>query len=510
MSFWRAFAPQHALSDTDVQAAKGWLVRDAVAGHTMVVLTLGPFLIAFAVLLGASNLVVGVLGAIGPLTQILQIPAAVLIERLQWRKAITVAAAVFSRTAWLITAAVPFVVPEPWRIHVFLASLFVFHTVNAVVACGFNSWVRDVIPEDAFGEVFGRRMLMATAVGVVVSLAGGGLLEISRRALDIELPAYSGLYAVGTLSGLVGTYFLSRVPEPRMRPSSEHGLLSLLVQPLRDANFRRFLFFIGVWSFGVNFSGPFFAVYMLRRLDLSIGVIVALAVLSQLVNVMFFRLWGGLADRFSSKSVLVIALPMFTLTFLLWPLTTNPQPHLFTLPLLIAIHLIGGVATAGVTLAANNLTFKSAPRGKATAYMAASACMTGIMGSAAPLLAGFAADGLEIYEVQLSLTWARLGAFPAQFAFPPLNLRGLDFIFLFSALVLLYSLHRLLAVREDGEVDPALVRREFRNEVERRVRQVSTVAGLRAFGDFSIARLITRSQTFLTGAPDAEDRPETD
>jgi MFS family permease len=511
MAFWHTLAPQEELSDTDIQVAKHWLVRDAIAGHGMVVLTLGPFVIAFLVLLGASNAVIGLLGAIGPLAQILQLPAVVLIERVKWRKAITVTTAVISRLMWLIAAAVPFFVPEPWRITVFLVSFTLFHALNAAVACGFNSWVRDVIPEDAFGEVFARRMLMATGVGVAVSLVGAGFVEVSRQLFDLEIHAYSGLYLLGALSGLIGSYFLSRVPEPRMHPPVEPALFKRLTEPLRNANFRRFLFFIGVWSFGVNFSGPFFAVYMLKRLGLSIGWLVGLTVLSQVINVMFFRLWGGLADRFSSKSVLTISLPMFILTFLMWPLTTNPTPHMFTIPLLLAIHVIGGVATAGVTLAANNLTFKSAPRGKAAAYMATSACVTGIMGSAAPLLAGFAADSLELYEIALTLTWARLGVSPDQISFPPLTLKGLDFIFLFSALVLLYSLHRLLAIKEEGEADPALVRREFRNELERRVRQISTVAGLRVFSDFSFGRLIERGQSLLTRpAEPPDDRPETD
>jgi len=40
----------------------------------MGILTGGAFLVAFAVKLGASNLVIGLLAAIGPLSQLLQLP----------------------------------------------------------------------------------------------------------------------------------------------------------------------------------------------------------------------------------------------------------------------------------------------------------------------------------------------------------------------------------------------------------------------------------------------------
>jgi len=47
-------------------------IKDGVASQAMGVLTGGAFLIAFAIKLGASNFVIGLLAAIGPLSQLLQ------------------------------------------------------------------------------------------------------------------------------------------------------------------------------------------------------------------------------------------------------------------------------------------------------------------------------------------------------------------------------------------------------------------------------------------------------
>jgi DNA-binding transcriptional LysR family regulator len=65
-----------------------------------------------------------------------------------------------------------------------------------------------------------------------------------------------------------------------------------------------------VWTFAVNMATPFFVVYMIDRLDLSLTLVTALLVLSQLANIMSLKAWGRIADRFSNKSVLAVAGPL--------------------------------------------------------------------------------------------------------------------------------------------------------------------------------------------------------
>ena len=62
---------------------------------------------------------------------------------------------------------------------------------------------------------------------------------------------------------------------------------------------------------------------------------------------------------------------------------------------------------------------------------------------------------------------------------PAISLKGLDFLFIGSFLVGLYAMHRLLAVRETGEVEERIVMTELYAEVRKSVRHVSNVAGVR-------------------------------
>lgn len=109
------------------------------------------------------------------------------------------------------------------------------------------------------------------------------------------------------------------------------------------------------------------------------SIILGLSVLSQVVNVLFFRLWGFLADRFSNKSVLAASSgPMLVITIALWPFTTLPESYVLTIPLLVLIHALAGMSTAGVMLCSANIALKLAPHGKATAYLAGNALISGV------------------------------------------------------------------------------------------------------------------------------------
>ena len=228
---------------------------------------------------------------------------------------------------------------------------------------------------------------------------------------------------------------------------------------------------------------------MLKRLGMSIAAVLALSVLSQVFNVLFFRVWGRLADRFSNKSVLMVSGSLFVISIILWPFLTMPEEHVLTIPLLVVIHVLTGVSTAGVTLCSANIALKSAPYGKATAYLASNALVNGLAATAAPILAGIAADWFSTKELSLAFRWISLESGAKPFEIPAFDLRGLDFLFVIAFLLGQYALHRLLAVKEEGEVEEDVVVNELYGQVRKAVRHVSNVAGLRQLTYFPYAIL---------------------
>ena len=480
--------PQDKVGDAEVNLGLRMLLFDGVCSQVMGILTGGAFLVAFALLLGASDLTVGVLAALGPLTQMLQIPAIYLVERTGHRKALVVWCAFLGRLFFFLAAALPWLAPEPLRVPLLIFALLMYFGLGTVSGLSWSSWMRDLIPDAMRGRYMSKRMALTTAVAAIVGLLAGIGVDLYKGAFS-EIGIYSIYMALGGVIGLLGTYFLGSTPEPRMVRNPNPNLLATVAQPFKDQNFRKLLIFLGSWSFAVNLAAPFFTVYMLRRLHYDMLLIVVLAVLSQLVHVLFVRLWGKLADRFSYKSVLVDAGPLFILVIALWPFTTMPEVWAFTLPLLIMIHVLSGVSTAGVQLCTENIAAKLSPRGEATSYLAANALVAGVMATIAPILGGLIAMYFADKELKVSLQWISM-ATGESWELPTFDLRGLDFLFLLSFVFGLYALHRLLAVREDGDVEKGVVTAEFRAEVNKAVRSVSNVAGLRDMFAFPYNRLL--------------------
>ncbi|MDY6966861.1 MAG: MFS transporter [Halobacteriota archaeon] len=480
------FGPKDTLTEEEVESGLKSVIRDGLTTQTMLTFTGGAFLVAFALKLGASNSVIGLIAAIPPLAQLIQIPSVYLIEKIRNRRKIAVYASLIGRMFWLLVALIPLL----FSIEAGLSFLIIALALNSIFAgiggCSWNSWMRDLIPQDRLGSFFSRRMTLTTAIGIPLSLASAVYIDYWKVTYpENELQGYSILFFLGFLAGMLGVYFVSTIPEPRMQPS-ESNFLKLISQPFKDTNFKNLIMFMGSWNFAVNLAAPFFTVYMLKRLQFDLSIIIAFTILSQLTSLAFLRLWGRFTDRFSNKSVLGVCGPLFMLTILAWTFTTMPGRYVLTMPLLILIHIFMGISTSGVTLASGNIGLKLAPKGQATSYLASNSLINSIMAGIAPILGGRLADFFAERELEWTL---RYTAPSGDWTIPTLSLQQWDFFFLFAFLIGLYSIHRLAMVKEDGEVEENVVVQELISEM-RRMRNFSTVGGLRQMVQypFSIIR----------------------
>lgn len=471
-------APKPVLTPAEIERGLQAVIQDGLAYQVMLVLTEGVFLVAFALQLGASNFYIGLLAAIAPLANLFQLPAVPLVERIRNRRLICVVSAGLSRLTWLLIALLPFMPDARIGLGLLLGAKLLNGIFGAIAGSSWLSWMHDLVPKDRLGAFFSRRMTLASAVGMAVSLALGFYLDFWKHRFPAwELYGYSIIFLLAVAAGLTGVAFQLRTPEPRMEPPAGpvppwwHSLL----KPLQDANFRRLIFFSGSWSFAANLAAPFLMVYMLRELQFSVPVIIGFTVLSQLTNLFFLRIWGRFSDRYSHKAVLAITAPLFILCYFGWTFATLPEKHLFTLPLVGFLQIMMGTASAGVTLASGTIGLKLAPRGQGMAYLVVQGLVNALAAGAAPLLGGRLADFFAGHRLAWSPPWS--GA-EGLLGIPALWLRHGDFLFLLTFLLGLYSLRRLALVQEPGRAVGPMVFREVIDEVISGMRNLSPIGGL--------------------------------
>jgi MFS family permease len=467
---------QQSAGDLVERRALRLVLYDALASEAMGTLTTGVFLVGFAVALGADNFAIGVLAAVPFAVQLLQIPAVLLIERWRARRDICVVTTAIGRTFLLGAAAAPLIAGSS-AIVALIVSLAIYQAMAAIAGCAWNSWMRDLVPSTLFGRFFGRRTAATTALSVTLAYVGAMLLDTWKRYLpDHAVFAYSLLFLLSALIGYLGTYLLHLTPDRPMVPAEKAiPPLRLLIAPLRDENFRRLIIFLSSWNFAANLAAPFFTVYMLKSLNYSMTTILALTIASQLSNLAALGLWGALIDRFSNKAVLEISAPLFLVCTLAWTITGAPWIEPMILYLLVGIHVLMGVATAGVGLASGNIAMKLSPAGQATAYLAANSVISAVFAAAAPMLGGLSADFFASHQLTLEFTWT---GGEQNLTIQMLNLQSWTFLFGIACLLGLYSLHRLSFVEEPSGTTDRLVLRHFLLEARRSIHSLSSAAGL--------------------------------
>ncbi|MFC1807934.1 MFS transporter, partial [Candidatus Omnitrophota bacterium] len=307
------FKPKDELTEQDVHIGMEAMIKDGVASTAMGTLTSGTFLIAFALLLGASNSIIGLLAAIPPLTQLLQIPTIFLIEKIRNRKLIAVVSAAISRLFWIAIIITPFLFSPAAGVVILLIVLIMYSSFGAIAGCSWNSWIRDVLPQDKLGRFFSKRMRITTLTGIFLSILAGVFIDKWKIFFPgKEAISYSILFSLGLIAGLIGLLYISKIPEPRMEiPREKSSFFGALIEPLKNENFKNLIIYLCSWSFAVNLASPFFTVYMLKRLGLDMSFIIILSVISQVVHLLFLKIWGKFSDIFSNKSVLAVSGPVF-------------------------------------------------------------------------------------------------------------------------------------------------------------------------------------------------------
>lgn len=452
------------------------ILYDAIASEAMATLTTGVFLTGYAVQLNASNFAIGLLAAVPFAVQFLQLPAVALVERLRARRSICACAAGIGRTFLLVVALAPLLGPSVGIVLV-IVPVALYQGMAAVAGCAWNSWMRDLVPESEYGRFFGRRTAATTLVATTVALLGGVAIDAWKRHVPGHAAlGYSLLFLVSTLIGFYGVWLLSITPDrPMTADETRVQIVRLLAMPFRDANFRRLMAFLSSWNFAANLASPFFAVYMLKTLGYSMTTIMFFTTASQLGNLGALGLWGNLIDRFSNKAVLEIAVPLFLICTLAWIITglTWVQPAMIYL--LLVIHVVMGIATAGVALASGNIAMKLSPAGQATAYLAANSVTSATCAAIAPMIGGLFADFFAAHELTLNVTWK--GSSRA-LTVELLKFQSWTFLFGIACLVGLYALRRLTFVEEAAGTTDRLLLRNILLEARRSVHSLSTAAGL--------------------------------
>jgi MFS family permease len=348
----------------------------------------GALLSNFLLELGAGAVEIGLLAAIPQITNLIQPLGAYLVDRSTSFRWYFICIFVPSRLLWLILLpAIWFVTSSDSSGHqVVQLTLGILLAANVIEAFGrapWLGWTAVLVPQQLRGRYFGFRnsilsltnLVGVPLLGLAVSVCPGGTLK-----------GYGAVLVLGIVVGLISQscqFWMTDVNPQLLKvagsDTSEPQPEKIDFSFLKDANFLKFVLYLGTWCFAVNVSAPFFNLYMLDNLDIDISVVSIYNALGTGANMLMLLLWGKLADRIGNRPLLLLIGVLVALTPVLWLGTGSDQISFWVwLPLL---HILTGGTWAAIDLCTNNLMMGVAPLHKQSKYFAIAGAIAGITGA---------------------------------------------------------------------------------------------------------------------------------
>ena len=256
---------------------------------------------------------------------------------------------VFSQASLILCIAV-----LPWleisnRVELLLVLLILAALCGGLAGPAWGSLMSDYIPSSKRGRYFGwrNRTIGAVALGSVIT--SGLILNLFREVSYVA--GFLIIFSLAALARYASAYFIKQMDEPphRRDPASDFTFL-MFVARFRESNFLKFVVFCACLTFATYLSAPFFAVFMLRDLQLSYLTYMALQVCSSFASLVALPLWGKHADLVGNVRVLRLSSFFAALVPAFWLWSHDPA-------YLMLVQIWGGFSWSGVTLSAANFIY---------------------------------------------------------------------------------------------------------------------------------------------------------
>ncbi len=359
-------------------------------------IVLGMPIVLYFKHLQATATLLGLVVALNPLLNILQIPAAKFMERVGYRTFVLRGWATrsFFIVGMGIVALLPLENNRTLRIGLMLAMLVAFNAARGISACGFLPWMTHLVPEPIRGRFLARdQIAIALAMFGTLTLAALYLTGATGRY------AYPVMFFWSYTAALVSLAFLRKIPDvPVPHGDRESGPVRLK-KMLQHAPFRRLMLY-NVTVYIVFAAATVFWAPLLRdHYGATDGKILSIQSISSGVMAMSLLVFGRLIDRVGSRPMLVLAALTHVIHFGCWcALAARCLP--FTLQTILVLQVTAGLAMSLFNLANTRLVMATVPAAGRTHYFAMFSVITNVTLGSLPVFWGAGLDWVGTWSAR--------------------------------------------------------------------------------------------------------------
>jgi MFS family permease len=341
----------------------------------------------YAIRLGASNTLVGLLSSLPALMVILlRFPAARVVERTPQRVPLIARSFGLARLAYLLIALLPLCLTHHLA-EAFVALIILSELPGNLAMAGWDTLFAQVVPERRRAKVVSVRSSLANGVKIAILPLAGKWLEWAPFPLN-----YQVLYLAGFVGGMLGLYHKARLRLPEGRDEAEgraeQGLGWARVRGLwrEQQPYLQFVLGTFVLQWAISLPMALYSIYYVRTLHASDGWIGLRSTLASLTPLIGYRIWSRVIDRWGTRRVLALGAS----TTMLFPLLTGLSHSLTALLGVVVVH---GLLVPAMVLGRYNTLLKVCPTEHRPSYIAGYAIVANVAAFLAPLL------GVQLLEV---------------------------------------------------------------------------------------------------------------
>ena len=423
------------ITDTDKIRKLPWLIAASLCNSIFVVLTfMGSVFILFLNELGLDESRIGVVVSLIPFCQVVGIFTATWGARYGFKKIFLIFHGI-RKIVILFILATPLIVKYFGTEGAYLwvvAVIFIFSLMRSVSETAFLPWVQEIVPNNIRGKINAVNNIIATA-GMMLTIVIAGYIIDSFSGLGRFISLMSG----GIFLGIISIFLYSYLPggSPVNIEKTGHVSFAAMFRSFKDRNYCLFLAGLGFATVALGAIVPFIPLYLKQQIGIAAGQVVWIDLATMVGSLLACFIWGWACDRYGSKPVMLTGLGMVAILPVLWFIM--PRESAYSVSSALVIAFIFGIANIGWALGFSQYLYVSAvPVEKRSSYLPVFYSLTGVLGAAAPLLAGWILSAFKPFGLSLLI----------------FNLDAYSIIFCFGFIMLLVAIFIISRVSPDGAV----------------------------------------------------------
>lgn len=309
-----------------------------------------PYIVPFALGLGTSNLVIGIVRSLPVLmASFAQVFAEFFVYYFKSCKKV-VFWTVFAQALSLFFASLCVFAPAGPAIYLFIFFMVFYSIGGGIATAPWLTLVGEYLPADKRGEFFGFRNRLIAVSYFSASFLASLLLNVYGK----HLVSFFVLFFTASLFRFCSVHYISLMYESPNRfhiPRTFSGLIFPVRGDEGHPGVHKIFISLFILLFSTYIAAPYFSVYVLKDLGFDYVRYMIVMSIGQFLTWMLMKYWGILLDRKGCISVLKYAFWFIPVVSLLWLCSGNFY-------YLTAVEIFSGVAWSAFGLGVTNLVYE--------------------------------------------------------------------------------------------------------------------------------------------------------